>query len=92
MAESKTEPAYALPRSKRPWWAYALVSGLGAGVSIAAALGLSTTPARGQEPRLATSSLASVQQTDAEWRVRMEQKLDEALQRIAHIEGRLDRK
>lgn len=82
--------------TRRPWWAAALIGGVSAGAAIVAGLGLSSGPAKGSEPQVATAAAvkyeAERQESDRLWRVRMEQKLDEALQRIAHIEGRMDRK
>lgn len=92
MPELKTEPGWRPPRTARPWWAVALVTGIGAGVAIAAALGLSAMPnARGETP-VRTAGMAVPTQEDRDARLsRIESKVDEALQRIAHIEGRMDR-
>jgi hypothetical protein len=91
---SPTEPAYPLPRKeKRPWWAVALVTGVGVGVALAGAMGLSAaTAAHGETPPHV--SLAGIAQQDesAAWRARMEQKLNELGERMARIEGRLERK
>lgn len=89
MTELKTEPGWTPPRSKRPWWLYAILSGGSAGAAIAAAMGLSS-PARGQEPHVAVSGFT--QQQDEEWRRHIDAKLSEVSERLARIEGRLDRK
>lgn len=50
--ETPTEPGgYPLRAVKKnkPWWAVALLSGFGAGVALAGALGLSSMQAHGQE-------------------------------------------
>jgi len=88
--ELKTEPAFPVPRARyRPWWAAALVGGIGAGAAIAAALGLSAPGAHG-EPPVRASGIAV--QTDAEWRAHIDAKLTELGERLARIEGRLDRR
>lgn len=90
-------------REKPPWWAVALVSGLGAGAAIVAALGLSSTSAHGEQASVRTSGISAAQAAQSEsetaWRQRMEQKLDFALreigdtrEKLARIEGRLERK
>jgi hypothetical protein len=89
LAELKTEPAFQLPRARRPWWVVALVTGAGAGAAIVAALGLASAPGRAAEPPLRTAGLAI--QTDAEWRAHIDAKLTELGERLARIEGRLDR-
>lgn len=84
-------------RSRKPWWAAALLGGVGMGLALAASLGLGTA-ARGQEQvPIATSSLVQQQKTIAEWQVRMENKVDQALrdigetkERVARMEGRLE--
>lgn len=48
--ELDTEPAYKLPRKKqRPWWAAALIGGIGIGLTIVAALGLGGASAHGEQ-------------------------------------------
>jgi hypothetical protein len=92
LAELKTEPAFALPRGRRPWWAVALITGAGAGAAIVAALGLASMQGRAAEPPpVRTSGVAQVQ-TDAEWRAHIDAKLTELGERLARIEGRLDRR
>jgi hypothetical protein len=83
---------------KRPWWAAPLIGGLSLSAGIGGTLVLGGGAAQGRESRVAVSSLAG-SNPDAEWRVRMESKLDQALQqiaetkeRVARIEGRLERK
>lgn len=89
--DSPTQPAWPVKtKSKAPWWAVALITGLGIGASIVTALGIAS--ARASEPKVATATMVPQSDDQAQWRVRMEQKIDEALQRIAHIEGRLDKR
>lgn len=100
-----TEPISTDKPSRRPWWASALFAGLGVGIPLVVALGIRSSPAQGSEPAVATAGVSGptaqerrIEANDA-WRIRMEQKIDLALQEIgdtreklARIEGRLDRK
>lgn len=96
MGELKTEPGYLLPRTprtRRPWWVALVIGGLSTGVGIVATLGLGGMhgDARGDTP-MRMSAVAPPTQEDRDARLsRIESKVDEALQRIAHIEGRMDR-
>jgi hypothetical protein len=89
LAELKTEPAFQLPRARRPWWVALVIGGLSTGAGIVAALGLASAPGRAAEPPPRTAGLAI--QTDAEWRAHIDAKLTELGERLARIEGRLDR-
>jgi hypothetical protein len=51
----KTETGSSLS-AKKPWWAVALLSGFGAGLALAGALGLPSMQAHGQEPPPVRSS------------------------------------
>lgn len=56
-SQAETQPAYKpAPASKKPWWAQALIGGIGVGLTIGAMLGL---PARGNEPREVHPSVAA---------------------------------
>jgi len=101
MAESKTEPAFSLPRSlsqRRPWWLAALLSGVGIGIGVVVTLGLAGSQARGESP-MRSSSMTMQAPTDAEWRAQISAKLNEMGaqqnemgQRLARIEGRMERR
>jgi hypothetical protein len=78
--------------SRKPWWAAALVGGFGAVLAVLLSFGL-VRPGGDAQAQVRTSGVAAAAQEDRDARLnRIESKLDEALQRIAHIEGRMDRK
>lgn len=96
--QSKTEPAFKLPR--RPWWAAALVGGVGVGLAVLASLGLAGPSASAHEPTpLRGATFGPAPADDTAWRERMEKKLDDVIrtqagqgERLANIEGRLGHK
>lgn len=79
------------PRKRRPWYAVALVAGFG-GVLAAGLLVLKEQAVRPAEAHVATSSIGETDVSQARWRERMEQKLDALAEKVAHIEGRLDKR
>lgn len=82
------------PTKRRPWWAAALIGGAAAGATVVAALG----------PRAAHEAVAAVPahvepEDTQRWRERMElllanqsETLVEVRERLAKIEGRLERR
>jgi len=66
---------------RRPWWAAALIGGAAAGATIVAIWNHATPVA----PALAA-------EVDADRLARIESKVNEIGERVARIEGRLDRK
>ena len=91
MTEPKTEPGFVLPRSKRPWWAAALIGGIGAGAAIAAALGLGSIGHGDAQAQVRTAGI-STGQSDTEFRGEVMRELGDIRERLARIEGRLDRR
>lgn len=99
-----TEPLANRPQ-RRPWWAAPLIGGVGVGLGLFAHQFVAPE-ARADTPRLAVSGMSSPESSLAErqkmtdtWRDKIENKLDEILkeasetrERLARIEGRLDRK
>jgi hypothetical protein len=59
--ETPTIPNYPLRAAKekngKPWWAAALIGGIGTGLAIAGALGLGSAPARGSEPKVVQTAV-----------------------------------
>jgi hypothetical protein len=77
---------------RRPWYAVALVAGFGAVLGVATVFGLIGTSARGEQLRPVSAAVVAQQSEDARWRERMEQKIDALTEKVAKIEGRLEKR
>jgi len=85
------------PTKRRPWWAAALIGGAAAGATIVAALGPRTVK---NEAIAATPQPKAVDSEETQhWRERMEllmsnqsEAMVEVRERLARIEGRLERR
>lgn len=75
---------------RRPWWAVAMAGGFGAVLAVLFALGLVHGPAAEAQTPVRTSGI-SAPQSEQEWRTHIDAKLSEMGERLARIEGRLDR-
>jgi len=83
-------------KPRRPWWAAALIGGAAAGATIVAALGPRTVK---NEAIAATPQPKPVDEEAQHWRERMEllmsnqsEAMVEVRERLARIEGRLERR
>lgn len=72
------------PKPKRPWWATAVISGIGIGLTVLTGLGVIGMPTKAEA--------AATAAVDSGRLDRIEEKLAKVAESVARIEGRLDRK